>query len=45
MTQLALRMQASLYFKDVLPEKGDEVAEKGTGVSYYKFTISGTVVY
>jgi Tfp pilus assembly protein PilN len=45
MTQLALRMQASMYFDEVLPNAGKEKYEKSSGVSYYDFTITGKVVY
>jgi len=45
MTQLALRMQASVFFEDVLPQTGKEVHEKAGGVSYYDFQITGKVVY
>jgi type IV pilus assembly protein PilN len=43
--QLAKRMQASVYFDAVVPEGGQEVVEKDTGATYYRFTISGKVVY
>lgn len=45
MTQLAKRLQASVYFEDVIPEKGEETLDKDSGITYYKFTISGNVVY
>jgi len=45
MTQLALRLMASVYFKDVVPQTGSEVNEKGGGASYYNFQITGRVVY
>ena len=45
MTQLAKRLQASVYFDDVIPEGGAETADKSSGITYYKFTISGRVVY
>jgi len=44
MTQLALRLQASMFFDDVIPEGGGEVKATG-GISYYKFTITGQVRY
>lgn len=44
-TQLALRLQASAYFKDVVPEGGDTVEDQKTKVKYYKFSITGKVVY
>lgn len=45
MTQLALRMQASVYFFNVVPEGGKEEVNKASGGSYYKFTITGKVAY
>ena len=44
-TQLAKRMQASVYFQDVSPRGGERVSDRTTGVSYYKFNITGRVVY
>jgi Tfp pilus assembly protein PilN len=44
MTQLALRMQASMFFDNVIPEGGGE-AKDPNGISYYKFTITGNVRY
>jgi type IV pilus assembly protein PilN len=43
-TQLALRMQASVFFKDVFMEKGETTDDKSK-VTFYTFTISGRVVY
>jgi type IV pilus assembly protein PilN len=45
MTQLALRLQASMFFEDVQPEGGNEAQDRDTGVSYYQFTLSGKVRY
>jgi hypothetical protein len=45
MTQLALRLQASMFFTDVVPQQGDEALDRQSGASYYRFTISGRVVY
>jgi Tfp pilus assembly protein PilN len=45
MTHLAKRLQASIYFEDVVPEGGKEQSDKKSGVSYYKFVITGRVVY
>jgi Tfp pilus assembly protein PilN len=45
MTQLALRLQASMFFDNVQPEGGNENFEKEGGSSYYNFTISGKVRY
>jgi len=44
-TQLAKRLGASAYFLDVTPAGGERVAEAGTGTNYYRFTITGKVVY
>ena len=38
-------MQASVYFEDVTPTGGRQTTEKDTGITYYKFTITGKVVY
>lgn len=43
--QLSKRLAASVYFMDVTPSGGERVADKDTGMSYYKFTISGKVAY
>jgi type IV pilus assembly protein PilN len=45
MTQLAKRMDASVYFENVVPEGGNEKSQGRSGVSYYDFTITGKVVY
>lgn len=45
MTQLALRLQASVFFYKVVPEGGVEVTDRETGISYYQFTIKGKVAY
>jgi Tfp pilus assembly protein PilN len=44
-TQLAKRLAASVYFNDVIPAGGERVADPQTGASYYRFTITGKVVY
>lgn len=44
-TQLAKRLSASVYFADVIPAGGERVADPQTGAGYYKFTITGKVVY
>lgn len=44
-TQLAKRLAASVYFDDVTPAGGERVADQQTGAGYYKFTITGKVVY
>ncbi|MCG8421125.1 MAG: PilN domain-containing protein [Proteobacteria bacterium] len=45
MTQLALRLQASVYFHNVVPEGGQESVDKESGITFYKFTIVGKVAY
>lgn len=44
-TQLSKRMQASAYFQDVTPRGGEKIADKDSNVTYYRFTITGKVVY
>jgi type IV pilus assembly protein PilN len=44
-TQLAKRMQASVYFLEVTPRGGERLSDRDSNVSYYKFTITGRVVY
>ena len=44
-TQLAKRLAASVYFDDVTPAGGERVADATTGTNYYRFTITGKVVY
>lgn len=44
-TQLAKRLSASVYFRDVNPAGGELTADTQTGTSYYKFTITGKVAY
>ncbi len=44
-TQFAKRLEASAYFRSVIPEGGKEQEDKDNGVSYYTFTITGRVVY
>lgn len=43
-TQLTQRMQASMFFDNVTPE-GDTEVKEGSALTYYKFTISGSVRY
>jgi len=43
--QLAKRLAASVYFLDVAPAGGERVADAQSSTSYYKFTITGKVVY
>jgi len=44
-TQLAKRLDASAYFSDVSPAGGERVADRDSGLNYYKFTITGKVAY
>jgi Tfp pilus assembly protein PilN len=44
-TQLALRLQASMFFDEVSPKGGQEEIDKDTGLTYYRFTITGNVRY
>lgn len=45
MTQLAIRLDSSVYFYDVVPVGGSETTDQQTGNSSYKFTITGKVAY
>jgi Tfp pilus assembly protein PilN len=45
MTQLALRLDASVYFDEVEPVGGSETTDKQTGSTAYEFTITGKVAY
>jgi Tfp pilus assembly protein PilN len=44
-TQLSKRLQASVYFMDVAPSSETRVADRDTGIEYYRFTITGKVAY
>jgi Tfp pilus assembly protein PilN len=44
-TQLTKRLAASVFFADVTPAGGERIADQQTGASYYRFTITGKVVY
>jgi Tfp pilus assembly protein PilN len=44
-TQLAKRLQASVYFSQVAPSREERVSDRDTGISYYHFTITGKVAY
>lgn len=44
-TQLAKRLAASVYFADVTPAGAERVADATSGANYYRFTITGKVVY
>lgn len=43
--QVAKRMQASVYFDEISSPSSTRVDEKQLGIVYYKFTITGKVVY
>jgi Tfp pilus assembly protein PilN len=45
MTQLALRLDASVYFTEVVPVGGSETTNAQTGSTAYEFTITGKVAY
>jgi Tfp pilus assembly protein PilN len=45
MTQLAIRLDSSVYFDDVVPVGGAETTDQQTGNSSYKFIITGKVAY
>jgi len=44
-TQLSKRLAASAYFADVAPASNERVTDNTTGLSYYKFLITGKVAY
>lgn len=44
-TQLALRMQASMFFDEVRPAKAGSATDKKSGITYYTFVINGKVRY
>jgi Tfp pilus assembly protein PilN len=44
-TQLSKRLDASVYFTNVAPSQEERVADKESGISYYRFTITGKVAY
>lgn len=44
-TQFTLRLQASVFFSDVVPETGAYAEDTVTKVKYYKYTITGKVAY
>lgn len=45
MAQLALRLQGSAYFDQVVPEGGDTAEDRQSGISFHNFTITGKVRY
>jgi type IV pilus assembly protein PilN len=44
-TQLAKRMQASVYFQNVTPTGAERTTDQVGNITYYTFTITGKVVY
>jgi len=44
-TQLSKRLAASAYFMEVNPAGGEKVADAQSGLTYYKFTITGKLAY
>lgn len=44
-TQLEKRLQASVYFQDITPKGGERTTDANSNTTYYKFTITGKVVY
>lgn len=44
-TQLALRLQASMFFDDVKPAKAGSATDKKSGITFYNFVITGNVRY
>jgi Tfp pilus assembly protein PilN len=43
--QLSKRLQASVYFDRVSQQTEERVSDKTTGITYYKFVITGKVAY
>jgi hypothetical protein len=43
--QLSKRLASSIYFANVAESRGERVADRESGISYYKFTITGKVAY
>lgn len=44
-TQLAKRLDASVYFADVKQKDSTQTTDQASGTSYYRFTITGKVIY
>lgn len=44
-TQLSKRLAASVHFLDVTPAGGERVNDRVTGISYYRYTITGKLAY
>ena len=43
--QLSKRLAASVYFMNVAESRGERIADRESGISYYKFAITGKVAY
>jgi hypothetical protein len=43
--QLSKRLQASVYFDKVSQQSEDRVTDRDTGITYYRFVITGKVAY
>ena len=43
--EFSKRLDASVFFDAVTPDKGKADVDKATGITYYTFTITGKVVY
>ncbi len=44
-TQLAKRLEASVYFENVVSQGATEVEDRNSGITYFQFTITGKVIY
>jgi type IV pilus assembly protein PilN len=44
-SQLAKRLQASVYFADVTPSGAERTTDPNGNLTFYKFTITGKVAY
>jgi len=44
-TQLSKRLAASIYFLEVIPAGGERIADRTSGVDYYRFQITGRIAY
>ena len=44
-TQLSKRLAASVYFLEVTPAGGERVADRDSGLDYYRYTITGRLAY
>lgn len=43
--QLAKRLQASVYFDDVSQQSEERVSDRDTGITFYRYVITGKVAY